>query len=63
MDGSRLDYVRGKSISIVVPAFNESQFIVDNLREVIRTFANFDCDFEVILVDDGSSDDTHLQAT
>jgi len=49
-------------ISIVMPAFNESEFIVGNLRETVQTFAAFDANFEVILVDDGSHDNTYLHA-
>jgi glycosyltransferase involved in cell wall biosynthesis len=49
-------------ISVIMPAFNESEHIFKNLKEVVETFAAFDCDFEVILVDDGSPDNTHLQA-
>ena len=54
--------LRGKSVSIVMPAFNESQYIVGNLREVVQTFSRYGCDFEVILVDDGSADNTYLHA-
>jgi glycosyltransferase involved in cell wall biosynthesis len=49
-------------ISVVMPAFNESQHIVANLREVVRTLTECGWDFEVILVDDGSSDNTYLFA-
>ncbi|MBV8148132.1 MAG: glycosyltransferase [Candidatus Eremiobacteraeota bacterium] len=49
-------------ISIVMPAFNESDLIAANLREVVATFERFNANFEVILVDDGSHDNTHLQA-
>jgi glycosyltransferase involved in cell wall biosynthesis len=49
-------------ISIVIPAFNESDFIAANLREVVATFERFNANFEVILVDDGSHDKTYLHA-
>lgn len=52
----------GECISIVMPAFNESELIAANLREVVETFERFNANFEVILVDDGSHDNTHLQA-
>lgn len=45
-----------------MPAYNESESIVRNLREVVRAFDSFGADFEVILVDDGSNDYTHLFA-
>lgn len=50
-------------ISIIMPAFNESDFIADNLREVVGTFERFSCEFEVILVDDGSPDNTYRVAS
>jgi glycosyltransferase involved in cell wall biosynthesis len=53
--------VRGK-VSILMPAFNESENIDRNMREVVETFTNFADEFELILVDDGSSDDTYLNA-
>lgn len=56
-----LEHIDGK-ISIVMPAFNESKYITANLREVIETFDRFNCDYEVILVDDGSHDRTHALA-
>jgi glycosyltransferase involved in cell wall biosynthesis len=49
-------------VSVVMPAFNESGLIARSLREVVATFEEFGADFEVILVDDGSHDDTHLHA-
>jgi glycosyltransferase involved in cell wall biosynthesis len=45
-----------------MPAFNESQYIVGNLREVVETFSRYNLGFEVILVDDGSADNTYLHA-
>jgi glycosyltransferase involved in cell wall biosynthesis len=45
-----------------MPAFNESQHIVKNLREVVDTLSSFEYDYEVILVDDGSADNTYLHA-
>ena len=50
-------------ITIIMPAFNESAYIADNLREVVATFERFDCLFEVILVDDGSPDNTYRVAS
>lgn len=51
-----------RKISVVMPAYNESQIIEKNLGEVVRTLRSFGYDFEVIVVDDGSPDDTHMQA-
>ena len=53
--------IRGK-VSILMPAFNESENIDRNLREVVDTFTRFADEFEVILIDDGSGDETYLYA-
>ncbi|MDQ2864834.1 MAG: glycosyltransferase [Candidatus Eremiobacteraeota bacterium] len=45
-----------------MPAFNESGDIAKNLREVVATFYDLHADFEVILIDDGSPDQTYLKA-
>src|SRR3954469_1657651 len=43
------------SISIIAPAYNESKSIVDNVRSLLNIhYVNF----EVIIVNDGSKDDT-----
>lgn len=56
-----LAHLQGK-ISIIMPAFNESEHIMKNLKEVVATFDKFGCDYEVLVVDDGSPDNTHLYA-
>jgi glycosyltransferase involved in cell wall biosynthesis len=49
-------------ISIVLPAYNEALHIEKNVREVVDSFSELRYDFEVIVVDDGSADDTYLAA-
>lgn len=49
-------------VSVVVPAFNESCHIAANMRETIGVLNDFGIDFELIIVDDGSSDDTYSEA-
>jgi dolichyl-phosphate beta-glucosyltransferase len=44
--------------SVVIPAYNESFRIVKPLTEVCQYFAEQEYPFEIIVVDDGSSDDT-----
>lgn len=44
--------------SILVPAYNENEHILDNLKETCRVFKEAGWKFEVIVVDDGSSDKT-----
>jgi cellulose synthase/poly-beta-1,6-N-acetylglucosamine synthase-like glycosyltransferase len=43
------------SISIIAPAFNESKSIIDNIKSMLALFYH---DYEVIIVNDGSTDDT-----
>lgn len=50
------------SLSVIVPAYNESQTIFHNIEETVATLESFGCDFEVIVVDDGSNDETYLHA-
>lgn len=49
-------------ISIIMPAYNEADTIVDSLRETIKVFEEFSCDFEIVVVDDGSLDETYKNA-
>ena len=45
-------------LSIVVPAFNETQRIVPTLEAILAYAAQREHDFEILVVDDGSSDGT-----
>jgi glycosyltransferase involved in cell wall biosynthesis len=47
-----------QSISIVIPAYNEGKGIADTLDELRAMLAENDIDAEIIIVDDGSGDDT-----
>ncbi|MHB0875588.1 MAG: glycosyltransferase family 2 protein [Anaerolineae bacterium] len=46
------------SLSIAMPAYNEAENIVPMLEDVIRVATPLADDYEVIVVDDGSKDDT-----
>jgi glycosyltransferase involved in cell wall biosynthesis len=46
------------SVSVVIPAYNEGSAVGFTVRKVIESFRDSDHTFEVIVVDDGSSDDT-----
>ena len=45
-------------ISIVVPCYNEQEALPYFYREITDVFLNMDCDYELILVNDGSRDRT-----
>jgi glycosyltransferase involved in cell wall biosynthesis len=49
-------------LSVVLPAYNEAAWIEHNLIETVLTLQQFVRDFEVIVVDDGSADETALMA-
>ena len=46
------------SLSVVLPAHNEEEAIATTVHEVIETLSRLMLDFEIIVVDDGSQDDT-----
>jgi glycosyltransferase involved in cell wall biosynthesis len=50
-------------VSVLIPAYNEAQHIKKNIEETIKTFNDFGCDYEIIIIDDGSTDDTFDFAT
>ena len=47
-----------RSISAVIPAFNEEDAIAGTVAGVARALADLGADFEVVVVDDGSRDNT-----
>lgn len=53
--------LKGK-VSVIIPAYNEGAVIKNNLLETMRTFDDFGCDYEIILIDDGSTDNTLSEA-
>lgn len=46
-------------ISVIIPAYNESQGITATLKEVARTLDTCAVDWEIVVVDDGSRDPTY----
>ncbi len=49
-------------VSIIMPAFDEANHIKHSITETIRAMQEMGCDFEIIVVDDGSRDDTIARA-
>lgn len=56
-----MDLYKGK-ISVIMPAFNESGHIYRNILETCGVFERTRRAYEVIIVDDGSTDDTYAEA-
>ncbi len=51
-------FMTPRSLSVVLPAYNEEALIADTLATVTTALSNWSCDFEVIVVNDGSKDAT-----
>jgi dolichyl-phosphate beta-glucosyltransferase len=49
-------------LSIIVPAYNESRRLPESLRRMREHFDTAGEEYEVIVVDDGSADDTHARS-
>jgi glycosyltransferase involved in cell wall biosynthesis len=48
----------GQSLSVVLPAYNEEQVIALTISNVLETLSAWGKDFEIIVVNDGSTDQT-----
>ncbi|MEW6101084.1 MAG: glycosyltransferase [Candidatus Omnitrophota bacterium] len=48
-----------EKVSVIMPAFNESGHIASSIEETARTFDNFGCPWEIVFIDDGSTDNTY----
>jgi dolichol-phosphate mannosyltransferase len=46
------------SISIVIPSYNEAENIVKTVSDIAEVVTKLDCDYEILVVNDGSSDGT-----
>lgn len=49
-----------KKISVVIPLYNESESLEELYEKVIESFGNISADFEIIFVDDGSTDNSFV---
>jgi glycosyltransferase involved in cell wall biosynthesis len=52
-----------EKVSIIMPAYNEADRIASSIEETAKTFNEFGCSWELLVMDDGSSDDTYENAT
>lgn len=55
--------MKGGSISVVVPCLNEEERIVPSMQRMLDYFSGLDKDWEVVVVDDGSTDRTREAVT
>ena len=51
-----------EKFSVIMPAYNEAGCIKSSIEEVAKTFKEFGCRWELIIFDDGSSDQTYEKA-
>lgn len=50
------------AVSVVIPAYNEAGHVADEVRSVVRVLEGEAWEYEILVVDDGSSDDTASEA-
>jgi len=50
-------------LSVIMPAYNEEERILHSIQETCAFLDSVGCDYEIIVVDDGSQDATHENAT
>jgi glycosyltransferase involved in cell wall biosynthesis len=53
-----MEEIREK-VTVVMPAFNEAGRIIESIEETARTFESFGYPWEIIVMDDGSIDNTY----
>jgi glycosyltransferase involved in cell wall biosynthesis len=51
-----------REVSVIIPAFNEGPHVAEQVREVERVLSESGWTYEIIVVDDGSTDDTAARA-
>ena len=49
-------------VSIVIPAYNEEKSVQEGINELVETLDKTNLNYEIIVVDDGSNDDTARKA-
>lgn len=61
-DAAGLNPLLRRDFAVVIPAFDEAPVVGDTVRALREAFRRYDLEGEVILVDDGSRDDTSAVA-
>ena len=51
-----------EKISVIMPAYNEAGHIKSSIEETVKAFNEFGCQWELVVMDDGSTDDTFSRA-
>src|ERR1700736_425628 len=52
----------GTRLSVVIPAYREAKYIAANLRKLLKELDGLGVNYEVIVVSDGNTDDTVIEA-
>jgi len=52
-----------KELSVIMPAKNEEEHIFGSIKEVGKVFDNYGLTYEIVVVDDGSTDRTYREAS
>jgi glycosyltransferase involved in cell wall biosynthesis len=60
--GFSLKKIDSMDVSIVVPVYNEEQSVVPLYSEIVKAMDKFSYSYEIVLIDDGSSDNTYINA-
>lgn len=53
---------KNQRVAVVIPAYNEAQVVDEVIKKLHGSLVDAKLDFEIVLVDDGSSDDTAKKA-
>lgn len=49
-------------LSVIIPAYNQEKTIISDVKRIVSVLNNLNLTYEVIIVDDGSKDNTYLIA-
>jgi glycosyltransferase involved in cell wall biosynthesis len=47
-----------KNLSIIVPCYNYEKYIIDNIKKIINKIEKYEINYEIIIINDGSKDNT-----